>query len=91
MVSLFFQYFANNYHDSHYQEHWQLLTEIEELTAQLLEQGLKPLGIECTPHNSEMEQKGSLTLKMANFNLARSHKNHGRLGRTLSNPLSATI
>ncbi|TLS79292.1 hypothetical protein [Photobacterium damselae] len=54
----FFQYFANNYHDSHYQEHWQLLTEIEELTAQLLEQGLKPLGIECTPHNSEMEQKG---------------------------------
>ncbi len=54
----FFQYFVKNYHDPGYRENWQLLTEIEKITAQSLREGLEILGQKCPVHSPGMEEKG---------------------------------
>ncbi|ECK2140369.1 hypothetical protein FQW43_11150 [Salmonella enterica subsp. enterica serovar Enteritidis] len=59
----FFQYFAKNYSDPNYREHWQLLTEIEKITAQSLREGLECQGEKCPVHSPQMEAKGIIDAK----------------------------
>lgn len=54
----FFTAFAQQYSDDTHINKWQLLIQVEEVTAKLLKNGLTPLGMDCPQADPEMENKG---------------------------------
>ncbi|WEM44898.1 hypothetical protein PTW35_26995 (plasmid) [Photobacterium sp. DA100] len=54
----FFTAFANKYSDDSHIHKWQLLINVEQITATKLKTELTSIGIPCPDHDAKMEQKG---------------------------------